>query len=55
VLALEQGVEVEAQRELDGLACRAGRRDDDDPPLRMRGVAVGVGIGRKVVVAGRMN
>ena len=55
VLALEQGVEVQAQRQLDRLAGGAGGRDDDDPAAGMRGVAVGVGIGRKVMIAGGMH
>ena len=52
MLPLEQRVEVETERQLDGLAGGAGRGDDDDPPLGMRRVAVSVGIGRKVMVAG---
>jgi hypothetical protein len=37
MLALEQGVEVQAQRELDRFARRARGRDHDDPAARMRG------------------
>ena len=55
MLPLEERVEVEPERELDGLAGGAGRGDDDDAPLGMSCVAVGVGIGRKVVIAGRAH
>src|SRR4030095_3953137 len=55
VLPLEQGVEVQTQRELDGLAGSAGRGDDDDAPLGMSCVAVGVWVGRKMMVAGRAH
>ena len=52
VLPLEQRVQMQAQRELDGLAGGARGGDDDDAPGGMGRVAVGVGIGRKVMVAG---
>ena len=55
VLALEDGLEVEAERELDRLAGGARRRDDDDAALGVGRVAVGVGIGREMVVAGGMH
>mgnify|MGYP003295128312 CR=1 FL=1 len=49
----ESGADLEeTERQLDRLARRAGRRDDDDAALRMWSVSVGVGIGREVVVAG---
>ena len=55
VLALEQRVEVQPERQLDRLARGARRGDDDDPSLGMGRVAVGVGIGRKMMVAGGMH
>ena len=55
VLPLEQRVEMQAERELDRLAGGAGGGDDDDPALGMRGVAVGLGIGREMVVAGGVH
>ena len=55
VLPLEQRVHVGAEREFDRLAGGPGRRDDDDPPPRVRGRAVGGGIGGQVVVARGMH
>ena len=55
VLALQQGVQMQPDGKLDRLAGRARRCDDDDAPRRMRSVAVGVGIGREMVVAGRVH
>ena len=55
VLPLEQRIQVQAHRELDRLAGRTRRRNDDDAPRGMGRVAIGVGIGRKMVVAGRMH
>jgi len=55
VLPLEQGLEVQAERELDRLAGGPGGRDDDDPPLGMGRVAVRVRIGGEVVVAGGVH
>ena len=52
VLPLQQGLEVEAERKLDGLARGARGRDDDDAAAGMRRVAVGVGVGGEVVIAG---
>ncbi len=51
VLTLEHRLQVEAQGQLDRFAGGPGRGDDDDASGRMGGVPVGVGIGRKVVVA----
>jgi len=51
VLSLEQRVDVQAERQLDRLARRTGRGDDDHPPGRGLGGEEGLGIGRKKVVA----
>ncbi len=45
----------EAQRELDGLAGGAGGGDDDHPATGVIRPAVGLGVGRQEVVAGRMH
>ena len=55
VLPLEQRVEMQAERQLDRLARGARGGDDDDSALGMGSVAVGVGIGGKVVVAGGVH
>jgi hypothetical protein len=55
VLPFEQGVEVESQRQFDGLACGTRRRDDDDPAMRVGRMAEGIGIGRKMMIAGGMH
>ena len=52
VLALQHGLEAEAEGDLDGFAGGASGRDDDDPAPGVRGVPVGLGIGREEVVAG---
>jgi hypothetical protein len=46
---------VETEGELDGFAGGAGGSNDNDPPGRVRGMSVGVGIRRKMMVAGRMH
>lgn len=51
MLLFEQGVEAEAEGQLDRLAGGPGRRDDHHPAPRMDRVAVSVGIGRERVVA----
>ena len=55
MLALEEGVEVQAQRQLDRFTRGARGRDHDDPSARMRGVSEGIGIRRKVMIAGGMH
>ncbi len=55
MLPLQQGVEVQSQRELDGLARRPGRSNDDYPAVPVRRPAVRVRINRKVVVAGGVH
>ena len=51
VLALEQGVDVGMQCQLDRFACRPRRRDNDDAPARVQRVPVGVDIEREEVIA----
>src|SRR6476469_2306681 len=46
---------MEPERQFDRFARGARRGNDDDPPLGMGRVAVGVGIGREMVVAGRVH
>jgi hypothetical protein len=55
MLALEQRLEVQAERQLDRLARRARRGDDDDATRGMGRMSVGVGIGGKMVVARRVQ
>jgi hypothetical protein len=55
MLPLQQRVHLNAERHLDRLASRSGRRDDDDTAFGMGSVAVSVGIGWKVMVAGRVH
>jgi len=52
VLALEHGVERQSERELDRLAGRAGRGNDDDPPGGRLGGEKRLRIGWEGVVAG---
>ena len=51
VVRLEVGLEVQADRELDGLAGGARRRDDDDAPRGRLGRDEGVVVGREVLVS----
>ncbi len=50
VMLLEERLDVEAERQLDRLARRARRRDDDDAPGRRLGANERVVIGREPVV-----
>ena len=51
MLALQQGIEAQSQRDLDGFAGRPGGGDDDDPPAWMKGLPIGVGVGREQMIA----
>ena len=51
MLALENGVEMESECQLDRFAGSAGRGDDDDPPLRMRCSSIRLRIRRQLVVS----
>src|SRR5690606_34865406 len=55
VLALEQRLDPGVERQLDGLACRPGGGDDDDPAARMGCPSVGVQVRRQCVVAKRFH
>jgi len=55
VLALEKGVYLQLQRQLNRLARRPGGSDDDDAPLGVGSEAIGVGIGREMMVARWMH
>ena len=55
VLALEERVEVQSESQLDRLTGRPSRRDHDDSARGMGCVAVSVGIGGKMMVAGGMH
>jgi hypothetical protein len=51
VLALEQRLELQAERQLDRLAGGAGGRDNDDSPRRRLGCDEGLGVGGKEMIA----
>jgi hypothetical protein len=55
MFSLQHRVHLQLQGELDGLARRPGGSNDDDAAFGMRSESVGVGIWRKVVVAGWMH
>ena len=55
MLSLEHRVEVETQGQFNGLARGTRGGNDNDPAVRMGGVAEGFGIGRKVMIAGGMH
>ena len=48
---LQQCVDVCRQRQLNGLTGRSGGCDDDNPAFGMRRVAIGIRVGREMVVA----
>jgi hypothetical protein len=52
VLALQQGVDMERGRQLNGLTGCAGRGNDDDSASRMRGAAICLEIEWELVIAG---
>jgi len=52
VLPLQQGVQLKSEGELYGFTGRPGRGDDDDAAFRVGSVAICVGVGREMVVAG---
>src|SRR5258706_13362622 len=55
VLALQQRVEMQRQRQLDGLARGAGGGDHDDPPSWGLGGEEGLGVGGEKVIAGGLH
>jgi hypothetical protein len=55
VLALQQGVDMESGRQLNGLTGRAGRGNDDDPASRMRGAAICLEIEWELVIPGGVH
>jgi hypothetical protein len=55
VLSLEERIYVDTERQLDRLTRGAGGSDDDDTALRVGRVPIGLGIRRKVVIAGGVH
>ena len=55
VLPLEQSIDVECRRQLNGLTGRAGRGNDDDSASRMRGAAICLEIEWELVIPGGVH
>jgi hypothetical protein len=55
VLPLQEGVHLDAERQLDRLAGGAGRSDDDNAALGMGRMAVSIGVRREMMVAGGVH
>jgi hypothetical protein len=55
VLALQQCLDMEGGRQLNGLTGRAGGGNDDDSASRMRGTAICLEIEWELVIAGGMH